>query len=107
MVAYHVVEVASDGLVLFAIAGILPDKYEFDGLPELGSMIEVLASSEPCPMISTEWSLMMPFTSSHVAAAAVPENTSIAAMTEATICPLHDAALDSQGCDAALRLAVH
>ena len=55
------------------------------GLPELGSMIEVLASSEPCPMISTEWSLMMPFTSSHVAAAAVPENTSIAAMTEATI----------------------
>ena len=45
------------------------------GLPELGSMIEVLASSEPCPMISTEWSLMMPFTSSHVAAAAVPENT--------------------------------
>ena len=29
MVAYHVVEVASDGLVLFAIAGILPDEYEF------------------------------------------------------------------------------
>lgn len=36
MVAYHVVEVASDGLVLFAIAGILPDKYEFDGFAGVG-----------------------------------------------------------------------
>lgn len=36
MVAYHVVEVASDGLVLFAIAGILPDEYEFDGFAGVG-----------------------------------------------------------------------
>ena len=36
MVAYHVVEVASDGLVLFAIAGILPYEYEFDGFAGVG-----------------------------------------------------------------------
>lgn len=32
MVAYHIVEIASDGLVFLAIAGILPDEYEFDRL---------------------------------------------------------------------------
>lgn len=47
MVAYHIVEIASDGLVFLAIAGILPDEYEFDRLAEFGSMIAVLASSEP------------------------------------------------------------